>query len=291
MIQVFILHWADDEYRTPIWFTLRAIKSIQEKTSEPYELIVVDNYSSQGAYEELKGQLPEGVELVKNDRSLRSVASGRNKVLDLASGSFVLLHPDVLVTRGWLRNFRRELEWAEEYFDAPAVITPTYVPYPLPSTMFNRYKAHYAIQEEKLASFAQACGVPFKKNEIICYRPYTGSILRSATAITDDGNQLMIFIASKRFIDVVGPWDESFTARDYDDCDWGIRALMAGCKNLQSHTTFIHHLQGHSYVPSSQLASNFPNQQTFIAKWGQQMLNDLTDGSLWIRLHDQAEKR
>jgi GT2 family glycosyltransferase len=264
-VQVFILHWASSEHLWPNFFTLEAVHSIRSLTPpSSYELIVVDNHSEPTALEALKSKLPSDVRVVENDRSSQSVASGRNKVWSLVdSNYFVLLHPDVKVTRGWLSNFVAELKMAEQRYRKPCVITPTYVPYPLlDEEAFKRFSGpgHFVVNHELNVS---------------CKPPGFW---------TDDGHQLMIFAASKWFRDIVGEWDERYTGANYDDCDMGITAILKGCKNLISHTTFIHHLQSMSKGFGA-LWDSVTNSKVFIKKWGKEMWNEMETGQLWIRLH------
>jgi len=263
--QVFILHWASHDYLWPNYFTLEAVRSIQSLTAVPYELIIVDNHSDPQAFESLKAELPGGVRVVRNDRPSRSVNSGRNKVWSLVESKyFVLLHPDVKVTKGWLSTWIAELEMAEKRYGRPCVISPTFVPYPLlDREAYRRFSGpgHFTVNHE----INVRSGPP--------------------GFWTDDGHQLMIFGASKWFRDVVGEWDERYTGANFDDCDMGITAIMKGCKNLISHRVYIHHLQGAS-IGFGVLRDRVTNAKVFIEKWGRQMFDEMQTGRLWIRLHE-----
>ena len=276
--QVFILHWASAEHLWPNFFALEAVRSIQSLTDIPYELIIVDNYSDPQALETLNAKLPSNVRVVKNDRPSRSVASGRNKVWSLVeSDYFVLLHPDVKVTRGWLSTWVAELEIAEKHYGKPCAISPTFLPYPLlDKEIFERYKQQFLVPSiAALESLCQGYGIPFSNGVVHC---------KPLGHFTDNGHQLMIFAASKWFRDVVGEWDERYTGAHYDDNDMGITAILKGCKNLQSHSTYIHHLQGAS-TGFGALQDYVTNAKVFIEKWGRQMWDEMESGQLWIRLH------
>jgi hypothetical protein len=103
--------------------------------------------------------------------------------------------------------------------------------------------------------------------------------------ITDDGHQLMMFCASPRFFDAVGECDERFLGANYDDCDWGIRALLAGKKNLQSTGALVGHIAGFTFFGPAVLSSLGLNDRIFIDKWGQAVWDEMQTGSLWTRLH------
>lgn len=277
-IQVFMLQWSSSKHLYPNYFTVEAVRSIQELTEYPYELIVVDNYSDTEAFSDLKAKLPADVKLVRNDRPSRCVNSGRNKVWSLVdSGYFVLLHTDVKVTKGWLSNMVTEMKMAEEKFGRPCVMSPTFLPYPLlDKQLYKRFKAHFAVNSlQQLEAVCRKYGIPFSNGIVHCKPP---------GFFTDDGHQLMMFAASKWFRDSVGEWDERYTGANYDDCDMGIVAILKGCKNLHSQTTYVHHLQGVS-VGFGVLWDRTVNAKVFVKKWGKEMFDDMQTGQLWKILH------
>jgi GT2 family glycosyltransferase len=276
--QVFILYWASEKHPWPTQFTLEAVKSIKELTDVPYELVVVDNYSDPNCFEELKSKLPSDVKIVQNDRSSRCINSGRNKVWRMVEADyFALLHTDVRVSRGWLGNMLTELMSAEEKYGKPCVISPLYMPYFVSDNKtYQRFSQHFTVDTlEKLEAYCSSSGVGFQNGNVVC---------QPSGFYTDDGHQLMIFLASKSFRDKVGEWDEQYTGSGYDDCDMGITAILKGCKNLQSQTVYIQHLQGAS-IGVGQLQGSGVNQQRFIEKWGKQWLDKM--GDVWIRLHKE----
>lgn len=278
--QVFILHWASSAHLFPNFFTAEAVRSIQELTKGSYELIVVDNHSDDTAFKDLKTRLPSNVEIIRNDRSSPSIASGRNKIFSLITAKyFVILHTDIRVCKGWLTSLLADLEVAEKKFGKPCVISPLYAPYVLSDeTLYNRFRAHFTINSwEALAAYCKKHLISFKDGVINC------EIKR---AVMDNGHQLMMFAASTWFRDTVGEWDEKYTGANYDDCDMGLTALIKGCKNLVSESVFLQHLQGVS-IGVGQLQDSGINQQRFTEKWGKQMWNEMATGHIWVRLHEE----
>jgi len=274
-VQIFILHWSSNTHIYPNYFTLEAIRSIKELTDGSYEIVVVDNYSDDDAVNDLMAKLPSDVVFLKNDRPSRSINSGRNKIWSLVEADyFAVLHTDVRVSKGWLRNMLAELKTAEEKYQKPCVISPLHVPYFISdNSLYQRFSSHFTVNtQEKLEAYCKSC-CSFE-NEHVCCKPHG--------FYTDDGHQLMIFLASKSFKDKVGEWDEQYMGSGYDDCDMGITAILKGCKNLQSQTTYIQHLQGAS-IGVGQLQDSGINQQRFIDKWGKEWLDKM--GDVWIRLH------
>lgn len=276
--QVFILYWASEKHPWPTQFTLEAVKSIKELTDVPYELVVVDNYSDQNCFEEIKSKLPSDVKIVQNDRRSRCVNSGRNKVWSMVEADyFALLHTDVRVSRGWLGNMLTELMSAEEKYGKPCVISPLYLPYFVSDNRtYQRFSQHFTVDTlEKLEAYCSSSGVGFQNGNVVC---------QPSGFYTDDGHQLTMFLASKNFRDKIGDWDERYAGGNYDDCDMGITTLTKGLKNLQSQTTFIQHLRGIS-IGQGVVTDMGVNAKVFVEKWGNPMFDEMQTGQLWIRLH------
>jgi len=276
--QIFILHWSSTTHIYPNQFTLEAIRSIQELTDGSYEIVVVDNYSDDEAVNDLMAKLPSDVVFVKNDRASRSVNSGRNKIWSLVDADyFTVLHTDVRVSKGWLRNMLAELKMAEEKYQKPCVISPLYLPYFISNqSLYDRFSSHFTVDtHKKLEAYCKSCrNLSIENGHVSCgsYGFYTA-----------DGHQLMMFVASKWFRDTVGEWDELYDGANYDDSDMGLTAILKGCKNLQSQTVYIQHLQGIS-VGFGHLYGG-TNQRRFIEKWGKETFDKLRGGQLWIDLH------
>jgi GT2 family glycosyltransferase len=275
--QIFILHWSSTTHIYPNQFTLEAIRSIQELTDGSYEIIVVDNYSDDEAVNDLMAKLPSDVVFVKNDRPSRSVNSGRNKIWSLVDADyFAVLHTDVRVSKGWLRNMLAELKMAEEKYQKPCVISPLHVPYFISdNSLYRRFSSHFTVDtQEKLEAYCKS-SCSFENGHVSC---------KAYGFYTDDGHQLMIFLASKSFRDRVGEWDEQYVGGCYDDCDMGMTAILKGCKNLQSQTVYIQHLQGVS-IGFGALQNQGINAERFIEKWGKETFDELATGYLWKKLH------
>ncbi len=83
-----------------IGFTRQCLDSIRLLTDEPYEIIVVDNGSTDGTVEYLRAM--GDVRLIEND-SNRGFPAAANQGMAVAAGKQVLLlNNDVVVTTGWL---------------------------------------------------------------------------------------------------------------------------------------------------------------------------------------------
>ncbi len=255
--------------------------------------------------EDVRGRAPAGVEVVLNDRAGRpdSQPSMRNKVLELARTSgcqaFVLLHNDVRPARGWLELLVRDWRWAEERWGRDSsVVSPRLIPYhltaPHPSSgvhadsdLWRSLPAGRDVMlTDRMVEWCRAQQpdeVRFIGGEVTC---------PESSSVKYDGRELMMFIASPRFFDDVGDCDESMTGFNYDDTDWGIRAFMAGKRNLQSSGSCVGHIGAFTLnikAPISRERPRADNAALFVAKWGSAIWDEMHAGLLWPRL--QREQR
>lgn len=93
---------------------VKCIESILSKTAYfNYELIIVDNLSTDGTIEYLKNLESKNIQNVKiiyNEKNL-GFAGGNNCAIKEATGKYiVLLNNDTIVTRGWLTSMVKHLE-------------------------------------------------------------------------------------------------------------------------------------------------------------------------------------
>ena len=83
-------------------FTKKALESIREHTSEPYEVIVVDNGSGDPTRRMLAEIDDPHVRIIYNETN-RGYAGGNNDGISAARGDrVILLNNDVIVTAGWV---------------------------------------------------------------------------------------------------------------------------------------------------------------------------------------------
>ena len=194
-----------------------------------------------------------------NDRPSQSVASGRNKVWSLVDSEyFVLLHPDMRVTKGWLSNLLEALRIGEQRLFKPCAITPLSAPYLLSDEeLYSKYKTHFTFNSlDAIQAYCDTYGIPCKDGVIYC-RPVHPPFIAN-------GEQLMMFAASKWFRDTVGEWDERYEGSNYDDIDMALTAITKGCEILQSTNVFVQHLQSLTNGYGNLIT---PNINKFMEKW------------------------
>ena len=82
--------------------TVACLQAVQRNTECPYELIIVDNGSTDGSVEVLRAYEDDRTRFLSLPENL-GFAGGSNKGIEIASGDAVcLLNSDTLPTRGWL---------------------------------------------------------------------------------------------------------------------------------------------------------------------------------------------
>ena len=94
-VSIIVLNWNGEAYIP------KCLDSLLEQTYSNYEVIVVDNGSTDGSVELLKGYLPR-IRLILNQKNL-GFAAGNNVAIREAKGEFIVLfNNDAVAHREWL---------------------------------------------------------------------------------------------------------------------------------------------------------------------------------------------
>lgn len=228
-------------------FTRMCLESILDSTEAPaFELIVVDNASSDGTREYLR-------ELASRDPRVRPVlvirnlgfAAGVNAGFREARGRFVAtLNNDTVVAPGWLARLLRHL-------NDPVVGMVGPVTNQSPGT----------------ARVGDA------------YRTYGEFVRAAAARIRDFGgrdvDRLTLFCAvlKRSVLETVGLLDERFGTGMFEDDDYCLRIRSAGLSIRLAEDVLVHHFGEASFgrlVPDGTWKSLFEaNRQRYEGKWGQ----------------------
>jgi FkbM family methyltransferase len=227
------------------------INSILENTAGRYEIIVVDNASTDGSLDFLRS-LPN-ILLVENKTNI-GCPPARAQAMALAKGGYVVfLDNDTVVTPGWLTKFQQYFKMDPQLGllgpRSNFVSGPQIVP-----------NADYK-NDAELRNFAQSLA---DKN-------------RGQISLTD---RLVGFCLAIRrdVIDRIGSIDPQFGKFGFEDKDYTWRAIIAGFHAAIANDVFIHHTGGPQLYGDSQYNKKLMEAwEIFKIKWD--LPSDLAYGS------------
>lgn len=230
-------------------FTRQCLDSIRHYTDEPYELIMVDNASTDGTVEYLQAQAD--ITLIRND-SNRGFPAAANQGIQAAKGRQVLLlNNDTLATTCWLTRLLQAL-----YHDPKIGLAG-------PCSNFTSGPQQVLVAYDDLVgldSFAWEWGKAKDRG------------------ITDIDRLVGFCLLIRReVIDRIGLLDEQFGLGCFEDDDYCLRAIKAGFRAVIAQDAFVHHYGGRTFVGSGVDFSSLmqKNEQLFRAKWEQTLLTEV----------------
>ncbi len=223
--------------------TQTCIESIREYTEQgTYELIVVDNGSTDGTLEWLQQQ-PD-IRAILNTEN-QGFPKGCNQGIAIANGdSILLLNNDTIVTRNWLPNLTTCL------FSSPDI------------------GAVGAVTNN--CSYSQSIPVNYQNTPEM--QSFAAAYNQSDPAKWEERLKLVGFcmLIKKSVVDEVGLLDEVFTPGNYEDDDYSLRIRLAGYRLMLCTDTFIHHFGSISFKDNNALFAQLlrDNAKKFEDKWG-----------------------
>ena len=216
-----------------------------------YEIIVIDNASSDGSVEYLQ-TLPD-IKLIQNNEN-KGFPGGCNQGISAAEkgNDILLLNSDTIVTPRWLRQLRTAL-YSDAKIGAVSCVT---------NCCSNRQQISVSYTSTaELAQFAENYNRTDEKKWIPFFRLVGFCMLIKRTVV-----------------DKIGCLDEAFSPGNYEDDDYSFRIRQAGYKLLLCQDTFIHHFGSASFtkhLSAEELKAKSErynrllqrNQQIFFNKW------------------------
>jgi len=207
--------------------TVPCLESIFEKTSGDYEVICVDNFSTDGTREYLKAASLKETRLkpILNETN-RGFSGGNNDGIRAARGKYIiLLNNDTVVSRGWLKGLTAVLERDMQI----GLVGP------VSNAVGNEQRIDIA--SEGLA-------------EILEEGRRWSTMSRGGIFETD---MLSFFcVATRRdVIERVGLLDEAFGPGYYEDDAYCIRTRKAGYRLVCAEDVFVYHSGGGSFSKGS----------------------------------------
>lgn len=218
------------------------VDSIRAHTSAAYEIIVVDNASTDGTATYCRSNQITFISLPEN----RGFPTACNMGILLASGDEVLLmNNDVVVSRGWLTNLKSALYSAPEV----GIVGPV--------TNYASGRQQVKTDYEDLASFHKAAE---RMNH-----PDPRKWLETKRLIG------LCFLFKRELLTSVGLLDERFSPGHYEDDDYCYRARLRGYRLLIAGDCLVHHEGSASFkqvYPTGIQELLERNRKLFINKWG-----------------------
>jgi GT2 family glycosyltransferase len=229
-------------------FSRMCLTSVLENTEYPnFELIVVDNASSDGTVEELQniaGRFPN-IKVILNEHNA-GFGPGNNQGLAAASGEIlVLLNNDTVVPRGWLTRLARHLDDAAIGLIGPA-------------TNRSCNEAQIDIPYQTYGEFqavARSQGERHEGERFLIRMP------------------MMFCVAFRRdTYELLGPLDERYEVGMFEDEDYALRAKAAGLQVAWTPEVYVHHAY-HASIGKLLPTGDYMrlvklNQGRFEEKWG-----------------------
>ena len=243
MISIVVLAYNNLSYNK------QCIESILKKTAYAnYELIIVDNQSTDGTIEylqDLENQKISNVRVIFNNQN-SGFAGGNNLGIKEAKGDYILLlNNDTVVTRGWLTAMSKHLENEPRY----GMCNPVTNSIGNESMVRARYSNIKEMHEYAYAFTAETMGQLY---------------------IDVDRLPLFATLIRREVIDMVGMLDESYKVGMFEDDDYTEMVKNAGFDIVIVDDAFIHHINNGSFkkLDDSEYKKIFnANKAIFEKKW------------------------
>ena len=222
-------------------YSKRCIKSIAKYTHKPYELLLIDNGSTDGTAKYLKSVPRATVILNRNNRGF---AAGCNQGIRKARGKYLLLlNNDTVVTPLWLD---RMIACAQSSRAIGLVGPRTNSIYGVQMTGPGPYRTLADMIRWSRMRHLAHLGDWFEVFAL------TGFCL----------------LIKREVVKAVGLLDERFAWGPFEDYDYCLRARIAGFRSFCVNDVFIHHYGSKGYAPGVLLDYRKMNRDIFIQKWG-----------------------
>lgn len=224
-------------------FTKKCIESIRKYTkNQSYEIIVVDNNSTDGTVQYLKSQAD--LKVIDNKQNV-GFPKGCNLGIGISKkeNDILLLNNDTIVTSNWLENLNKCLN-SDKLIGAVGPITNS-------------------------SPYYQEVNVKFENSDQM--QEIAKNINISNKELWEERQKLIGFcmLIKREALEKVGLLDEEFSPGNYEDDDYSIRLIKNGYRLILAKDTFIYHYGGASFENNNKYISIlYNNEKKFKEKWG-----------------------
>lgn len=240
LVSIIMLTWNALEY------TQQCVRSIQENTEYPYEIVFVDNASEDGTRDYLAELVKTnpGYTLIQNEEN-QGFAAGNNQGVAAARGKYVLLlNNDVLVAKGWLNA----LVAAHELDESIGMVGP----------VTNYISGRQMVKD-----------VPYESPE--GFYGFAESVLKSQPYQIEPRRRIAGFavLMEKALYEQVNGLDESFGSGNFEDDDLCLKVSQANKLIMVHEGVFLHHFGSQTFKANDMdyQASLIERGDLFRQKW------------------------
>ncbi|ASS96797.1 glycosyltransferase family 2 protein [Peribacillus simplex] len=238
--------------RNGLAFTKECISSIFRHTKENFELILVDNGSTDGTVEFLK-TLPNS-KVIANKKN-KGFSGGCNQGITIARGeNIVLLNNDTVVTNEWLCRLLCQLNKNPSI----GIVGPR----------SNNIVSHQAIIPAPYKTMDQMQKFASEWTQMHDQQGYEVDYLSG-----------LCMIFKRSLIDMIGGLDERFSPGYFEDADFSIRAQISNRELWVANDVFIHHYGSSSFRLNRALQNKIilDSQKKFLLKWKMSDLKEIKE--------------
>jgi GT2 family glycosyltransferase len=240
----------------PCWnqlaVTKQCLSHLQKWTSDPYEVLVIDNGSTDGTAAYVRSLKDPRFRVLRNERNL-GFARAINRGLEAARGKYaVWLNNDCFVTPSWLDRLAAAIERAPWI----GMVGP------------------YTNETSGIQMISQGCEVEHLPHYAEAFALRNAGQMRWAHRLT--GFCLMQRTELARRI---GGLDERFGLGCYEDLDYCLRVRQAGYEMFVAEDVFVLH-KGHATFDGGSVSFRgqvLLNREVFIDKWCRKSLEYLDE--------------
>ena len=226
-------------------YTIEFLSSVISQTNTDYEIILVDNASTDNSAELIQSNYPQ-VNVIQNKNNV-GFPQAINQGIQSSNGKYVLIaNNDIVVTEGWLE---RLIEVAES---DPKIGIVGPISNEVSGVQKDNEANYKTIDEMHL--YAEAIREKNKNKTLLFPRV-----------------AFLCTLIKKEVIDKIGGLDERFSPGNYEDDDFCLRAQLAGYKTVIVQDVFIHHYGSKSFKADGErkYAERLKiNHKIFVDKWG-----------------------
>jgi len=226
-------------------YTKNCLQSIYENTTAPFEIIIVDNGSTDDTINYIKSLRKDNIKLIENSENL-GFSEGCNIGATAASGEYILfLNNDTIVCKNWLGLMLEKF------------LTDSNIGLIGPMT--------------NVACNAQKLDPEYSDNFDHFSETATKLIINHAGQIIPSRRIIGFCMLMKKSVwDKCGPFDNRFGVGHFEDDDLSLRVERKGFKSIIAKDVFIYHFAGQGFdcLDIDELANLRRKAHIFYNKWG-----------------------